>query len=181
MKIEIKNTDGIIIFSHECEENTIKKTLELAVRDGETLYKADLIGAYLSGAKLSEANLVGANLIRANLSDADLREACLAGANLSGADLRRVNFSEANLSEANLSGADLSGIIGNMKQLWSMQLERWPVTWTKELLQIGCKLYSLEEWRNFTDEEIDRMDKNALSWWIKWKEHIFKTIEMTHI
>ena len=28
MKIEIKNVKGEVIFSHECEENTVRKTVE---------------------------------------------------------------------------------------------------------------------------------------------------------
>lgn len=42
---------------------------------------------------------------------------------------------------------------------------------------IGCKSYLIEEWRNFTDEEISKMDEDALTWWKKYKinlQNIYK-------
>ena len=49
IKIEIKTIWGDIIFTHEKENNTVKDTLQEAVRSG-----ADLRGAYLGGAYLGE-------------------------------------------------------------------------------------------------------------------------------
>lgn len=56
--IEIKSKYGEVIFSYTCEGNTVKKTVEEAVRNnvslrGADLREADLSGAYLSGAYLS--------------------------------------------------------------------------------------------------------------------------------
>jgi hypothetical protein len=48
-KIKIESIFGKLIFEHETEDNTIKKTLEEAVKSG-----ADLRGAYLRGANLGE-------------------------------------------------------------------------------------------------------------------------------
>jgi hypothetical protein len=73
MKIEIKNRfTGDVIFTHECENNTIKITVEEAVKSDADLWNADLWNANLSDADLSDANLSDANLRNANLSDADL-------------------------------------------------------------------------------------------------------------
>ena len=91
--IVIKNIYGKEIFSHTCEDNTIKKTVQAA-----NLSRANLSMANLSRANLSWADLSGANLSRANLSRADLLMA-----NLSRADLSGVYLSDANLSDANLS------------------------------------------------------------------------------
>ena len=82
-KIEIKNIFGKLLFEFECENNTIKKTVEKAIE--------------------SSADLRYANLRSADLSSADLRYA-----NLSSANLRYANLSSANLSSANLRYADLS-------------------------------------------------------------------------
>ncbi len=77
VKFEIKNKwTGSILFEYEKEDNTLKKTVEEAVRVG-----ADLGGANLEGADLEGADLVGANLGGANLEGADLE-----GENLEGAD-----------------------------------------------------------------------------------------------
>jgi hypothetical protein len=115
MKIEIKHRHNLsILFSFESEDNTIKKTVEKAVKEkaylsGADLSGANLSGAYLSGANLSGADLSGADLSGAYLSGADLSGANLSGANLSGAYPSGANLYGAYLSGANLYGADLSG------------------------------------------------------------------------
>ena len=78
--IEIKSNSGAVIFSHTCEDNSVKKTVEKAVKNNVSLRYANLSAAYLCGADLRSADLRGAYL-----RDADLR-----GADLRGADLRGV-------------------------------------------------------------------------------------------
>ena len=60
IKIEIKTLWGTILFTHESENNTIKQTVEKAVK----------AGVYLCGAYLRDADLRGANLCGANLRNA---------------------------------------------------------------------------------------------------------------
>jgi hypothetical protein len=33
------------------------------------------------------------------------------------------------------------------------------------VMAIGCEQHSIDEWMNFSDEEIDKMDTGALHWW----------------
>ena len=110
---------------------------------------------------------------QANLSYADLRYA-----NLSYADLRYANFSSANLSYANFSSADLRYIIGEMKSLRSFQLEKYMVSYTDTILNIGCESHTIEDWKNFNDKKIKIMDRGALEWWNKWKPIIMQIIEI---
>ena len=71
VKIEIKNRiTGKVLFELEREDNSVKKTLEEAVKK-----KADLRGAYLRGADLRGADLGGADLGGADLGGAYLRGA----------------------------------------------------------------------------------------------------------
>ena len=81
IKIEIKSIFGTLLFTHECDENTIRKTVEKAFAESANLRGANLRGANLRGANLIDANLRGANLIGANLEGANLRGANLEGAN----------------------------------------------------------------------------------------------------
>ena len=62
IKIQIKSIWGDILFEYEKENNTIKDTLEEAVKQG-----ANLNGANLNGASLNGASLDGASLNRADL------------------------------------------------------------------------------------------------------------------
>ncbi|HIH2621688.1 TPA: pentapeptide repeat-containing protein [Burkholderia cenocepacia] len=108
MKIEILNRWTLkVIF--ECEADSMKVAVELAIKQGTYLRDADLRDADLSDADLSDANLRGADLSDANLRGANLRGANLRGANLRGADLRGANLRGADLSGANLRGANLRG------------------------------------------------------------------------
>ena len=130
----------------------VKFTAEIECEEGtSTSIKLGLAvkWAVKAGAYLADANLAGAYLARANLADADL-----AGAGLNG----------------------LSGLNGWVK---CIQIEDWPITYTSEVMQIGCQRHSHEEWRGFSDAEIRRMDgMKALTFWHKWKGWIFQTIEM---
>ena len=68
MKIQIKSRfSASVLFEHDCENNSMRLTLELALKAW-----ADLSGADLSGADLSWADLSGANLSGADLSGASL-------------------------------------------------------------------------------------------------------------
>ena len=75
--IEIKSTSGTLLYEHTCEDNSIKKTVEEAVRNNVSL----------RGATLCNADLRNANLSGADLRYADLRNAFLPGANLLGANM----------------------------------------------------------------------------------------------
>jgi len=106
--MKIKDLDGEILFESEYE--TVRKTLEKAVREGAHLYGADLYGANLSGAHLSGVNLSGAYLRHADLRRANLSGANLSGAHLRGANLYGADLCGADLRCANLYDADLRGV-----------------------------------------------------------------------
>ena len=110
-EIEIKDIYGNVLFTHECEENSVKKTVEEAVRQHVRLRGADLRGADLRDAYLRDAYLRDAYLRGADLGGADLRGAILRGAYLHGAYLRGAYLRGAYLRDADLGGADLRGAI----------------------------------------------------------------------
>ena len=100
IKIQIKNRwTGSILFEYEKENNTMKDTLQEAVKIGINLRNAFLIGADLSGIDLGGIDLGGINL----------REACLRGAYLVDTNLADANLVDANLKGAYLVGACLRG------------------------------------------------------------------------
>ena len=106
--------------------------------------------------------------VKANLRGAYLRGSDLRGAYLRGADLRG-----AYLGGANLGGANLRYCIGNSKQIKTIQTETYYITYTDKVMAIGCKQHTIEEWFNFDDETIDKMNKGtSLEWWAKWKPRL---------
>ena len=123
MKIQIKHRfDSSVLF--ECEANSMRVAVKLAIETRANLSWANLSGADLSGADLSWANLSLADLSRANLS----------GANLSRADLSRANLSRANLSLANLSGSNLSGA--------DLDYASWPLWCGTKKVKVGAKIFA---------------------------------------
>jgi uncharacterized protein YjbI with pentapeptide repeats len=141
---------------------------------GADLSDANLRGAYLSGADLSDANLRGANLSGADLSDANLRGAYLSGANLSRAYLIGADLSDANLRVANLRGAH-----GANPHIKCIQIDTYAITYTSDVMQIGCQRHTIAEWASFSDAQIRAMDGvKALAWWQKYKDWIFQTIAL---
>ena len=117
-KIEIKSIWGEVLFSFEKENNTIKDTVEEAVRQGASLDGANLNGASLYGASLYGASLDGASLDGANLNGASLNGANLYGANLNGASLNGASLYRASLNGANLNRASLNGANLNRASLY---------------------------------------------------------------
>jgi hypothetical protein len=172
MKFEIKSRlNSSLLFSVETEN--LKLAVEFAVKSGANLYGADLSWANLYRADLSRADLFGADLSGANLSGADLSRADLSGANLSWANLSWANLFGASLSRADLSGAnlfgadlsvadlsraDLSGANLSRANLFGAEgVEKFPIQIGGHLhwlctthdgnLQIGCHVYSFEDWQ----------------------------------
>lgn len=94
---------GNVIFSYECEDNTYKKTVEEAVKQGVSLAYGGLSFLNLNGINLAYVCLENAKLNYTYLKDADLSYSSLKGAYLCDADLSRSNLSYADLSNALLN------------------------------------------------------------------------------
>ena len=103
----------------------------------------------IEGDSLQDANLKGVNL-----QDADLQGANLQGANLQGANLQGANLRWANLQGANLP-TDVIRIDGML----------WDVTILHGHMRIGCQHHHVDEWESFTDDEISKMDDDAMKFW----------------
>ena len=171
---------GKNMFSHTCEDNTILKTLEEAVKKGVNLSLVELInvdlidanlinadftgadlinvdlrGANLTGANLTGANLTGANLVGANLTGAYLTGAYLTGAYLTSADLTGAYLTSADLSSADLSGAKLRGaeLIGSDTTNARLPIySKWDFSIQNDSLNIGCKTKTFSEWKEWFEK-----------------------------
>lgn len=94
--IEIKRWDNNeVIFSHTCEDNTIRKTIKEAVNQHINLSYADLRSLDLSNIDLSNVNLDHARLLWSNLKNI----------NLTGANLNNVYLDYTNISHEQLINA----------------------------------------------------------------------------
>ena len=163
-----------IIF--ECSKETIKETVEDANLMDANLRGANLMDTNLRDANLRGADLRGANLMDANLRGADLMDADLRGADLMDADLRDADLRGANLMDANLRGVDLRGANLMDANLIQIYLPFYQVVVQKTHTRIGCKYFTNEEWVNFDDSTITKMDSTALEFWNSYKSIVFAAI-----
>jgi hypothetical protein len=68
-----------------------------------------------------------------------------------------------------LGGANLGGA-GNNAEIRLIQTGVYEVSYTADVMQIGCKKFPIADWWAFSDEEIAAMDENkALPFWRVWK------------
>ena len=95
-----------------------------------------------------------------------LQAALKNGANLEGANLRGANLYSADLEGANLEGEKLTKTPLQLNNL------NWPVLISDKYLRIGCQRFTIEEWKNFDDAAIVKMDFAALKFWRNWKAPI---------
>ena len=150
IKIQIKSVFEKVLFALEKENNTIKETLEQAVKENADLEGANLRYADLRNADLRNSNLEGADLRNADLEGANLRNADLEGANLRYADLinsnlRYSNLRNADLRNSNLEGADLK-CAKNKETAILPIFCKWSYGIKGDLIIIGCKQKTIEEW-----------------------------------
>ncbi|MDU4393241.1 MAG: pentapeptide repeat-containing protein [Acinetobacter ursingii] len=188
---EIKNRwTGEVLFSCEIPDGMesgmiARHAVETAIAEGANLRGVDLRGADLRSADLRGANLWGADLRGANLWGADLRSADLRGANLLGANLRGVDLRGVDLRGADLRGVDLRGVDLRGADLWGAKNApliiptfRWLVCINGfGYMRIGCQNHKVEQWKAFTDQEISRMDSDALKFWNQYKVMLLAACE----
>ena len=169
MKFQIKNRfDLSVIF--ECEADSMKIAVKLAIEAKADLSYANLISADLRSANLRSANLSYADLSSADFSYANLRSADLSSANLSYSDLRSADLSYADLNKGKL---DKNPIF-----IYGLNYD---VLITKQQINIGCEIHKVEEWESFDDRRILAMDgRKALEWWRIYKP-IIMALQKEHI
>jgi hypothetical protein len=153
MKIEIKSILGNVLFEYECKNNTIKKTVEKAVKERVNLSYSDLSGLNLRGSNLSGLNLRNSYLSGSDLRNSNLRNSDLSGSNLRNSDLRGSNLSGSNLRGSNLLGSNLLG--SNLSGSENKELAYFQIfcIWNHCILgdkiKIGCQVKNIEEWEVF--------------------------------
>ncbi len=122
IKIEIKNRwTGSVLFEYEKENNTVKDTMEEAIKGGANLEGAYLGGAYLGGAYLGGAYLEGAYLEGAYLEGAYLKGAYLGGAYLGGANL------EGAYIYLDDDEIDIENVVKNFEEKNNIKITEWYV------------------------------------------------------
>jgi uncharacterized protein YjbI with pentapeptide repeats len=135
---------------------------------GVNLHRANLLGGVFLYVDMAGACCRYANMQGVKLQDVDLE-----GADLTGADLRA-----AHMNRVNINKAWLSGVIGNGKEIKSIHLGGFPISYTAEILQIDKWRHPITDWWRFDDEQISGFyNEKFTNWWRKWKPLLQQIIE----
>lgn len=97
------------------------------------------------------------------------------GTNLKGSifelcDMNNVDFEKINLTSVrfirclNMDTLRLRRAIGNTYEIASIQMYPFNVVFNGDMIQIGCKMRTREQWEKMTDEEIWRMSTRIKEW-----------------
>ena len=114
-----------------------------------------------------------ANEVLLTIEGDSLQEANLQGADLQEADLQGANLQWANLQGANLQWANLPTEVIRIDGM------RWDVTIFQDWMTIGCQHHHLDDWNKFTDDEISKMDVDALEFWQANKGKLIAVANLT--
>jgi uncharacterized protein YjbI with pentapeptide repeats len=128
----------------------------------------DLRGVDLRGVDLRYTDLRSVDLRYADLRYVDLRYTDLRYTYLRGAQLSGTQLGGADLRSVDLRGVDLRGAKNGDKELKKCKTViglHWNIMLFDEVVTVGCKEYTFKEWLNFSNEEIQEMDRNALDFY----------------
>jgi hypothetical protein len=64
-----------------------------------------------------------------------------------------------------------------MSEVKSLQFDTWSVTYTHDIMTIGCQSHSIGMWRKSDPRWIASMDDNATEWWSKFGKIIIALID----
>ena len=92
---------------------------------------------------------------------------------IGGDSLQDANLKGANLKGANLKGANLP------EEVIRIDGMRWDVTIFQGWMTIGCQHHHVDEWESFTDDEISKMDVDALEFWQANKGKLIAVANLT--
>jgi uncharacterized protein YjbI with pentapeptide repeats len=123
---------------------------------------ADLSGLDLTGidfnmASFEYANLSNVNFTGCNLSKNSFRHSDCSGVNFSNTNLEYSNFMQADLSNAIFTPSVQLHCVGNGKELKTISVCKFLVTYSSHYMTIGCMHHSLDWWESCTLEDIENV------------------------
>lgn len=127
---------------------------------------ADLSGLDLTGLNFHMASFEYANLQNVNFSGCDIskssfRHSNCTAANFSDTILDCSNFLYADLTETTFSPSCKLTCIGNGKQLKTINVCKFLVTYSSHYMTIGCMHHELDWWQSCTLSDIEEVYTNS--------------------
>ena len=92
---------------------------------------------------------------------------------IEGDSLQAANLQGADLQAADLRYADLPTDVIRIDGML------WDVTILHGHMRIGCQHHHVDEWESFTDDEISKMDDDAMKFWQANKQKLITIANFT--
>ena len=127
-----------------------------------------------TGLNFDKMDFTGANFVRCLFLRCDMKET-----NFSSATLLNSNFTDASLTNAIFTKANLEGVIGNTREIKSLQIVRFPITYTSSIVQIGCKQCSIEHIDDEFNKIIEALGGKHSSTWDKYKQYLETLLQIS--
>ena len=143
------------------------------------IVNSDLRGVFLKNTNFSNTDISHSNLSGSDTGGANFSHANLSYTDFRGSNLSFSNFNGANMDFARLENTNLYNVAGNNKEIKSIFCTRtYLMSYTTTDLYVGCKGHRIEDWWDFSEEDIREMDgKKAVSFCNKWRDTIKMIIE----
>ncbi|EHP1534088.1 pentapeptide repeat-containing protein, partial [Campylobacter coli] len=93
----------------------------------------------------------------------------------SGASFHFCNFLRTEFENCIFENVDLRDCIGDMKNIFSVVLDTYVMTFTKTMMNLGCDTKTIKEWRNTSVDNIEDEEQKWL--WGYYKDTIFEIID----
>jgi len=124
-KIELKNLRGKVVYTHDCEDNTLAKTLAVGLNDVSVILEnldlrnADLRGLILIGTEARDIKFRGFNCQGANFEGCEFEKVLMVGNNnldntcFRNSSLVDIEFSGINAKNSDFTNSRINGTIRN--------------------------------------------------------------------
>ncbi|WP_348518069.1 pentapeptide repeat-containing protein [Campylobacter sp. CCS1377] len=94
------------------------------------------------------------------------------------ADFNDCDFRYCSFEECDLNEVIICNVLGDMKQICSLQVDSFKIAFTKDIIAIGCKNESLDWWKKASDDLIKDERNNYSQTWNAYKDILFKIIDI---
>lgn len=137
----------------------------------------DLTDSDFSGVKARYLDMSNANLTRVDFSGSALMHCKFERSKMAGTNFDSARFDYSHFGAANLKNSKLSNVItcnalvGNTREIKTLHLCTYIVSYTKTHAAAGCAFNTLEWWQNCTLDDMYILDKK-----IREPEHIYSLI-----
>ncbi len=169
----LKRLDESIILQDDYKNE--KELVEYCLKNNISLNNANLDNLDLSNLNFNDVFIINASFKNANLSEISSKNASFLDCDFSGASLYHCNFLNTELENSKFDNADLRDCVGDMKNIFTIAIDTYVMSFTKTHLSLGCQTKTINEWRNLSSNDFEDEEQKWL--WDYYKDIMFQIID----